>query len=118
MTAPGLIAVALVPKCTVCLAAYGSVFAAADVSGFVVGPMVSLLVVLSAGLLIWHAVRRRNGVLGATGLLGVLSIYGLGRELGLPWGLWLGVLLLSGGYLHECLRSLRRHRAFAAAGAR
>lgn len=115
LTAPGVLAAALVPKCPVCLAAYGSVFAAADVSGFVVGPLVTTLVILSVALLTWYAVRRRNFVLGASGVAGLLAIYGLGRQLDLPWGLWLGAGLLAGGYLHEVLRRLRASRAPAQA---
>lgn len=116
VTAPGVVALALIPKCPACLMAYGSVFAAAGVSRFVVGPLVTVLMVLSAAALFGYALMRRNPILAITGSLALASIYWLGRERGLPWGNWLGVALLAGGYLHDYVRS--RRRVLANAGER
>lgn len=115
VTAPGMVLLALLPKCPMCLMAYGGVFASLGVSSLIVGPFGTALAILSLALVVGFAVRLRNVVFGAAGILALGAIYGLGRELGLEWGTWVGAALLTAAYVHELVRAARSRRVAARA---
>lgn len=99
---------ALLPKCPMCIMAYGGVFAAAGVSQFLVGPFGTALAVVSVGLIVAFAIRRSKVVFGVASIAAVVSIFGLERQLGWTWGTWVGVSLLLAAYVYEIVRPCAR----------
>jgi len=95
---------AVLPKCPVCLVAYGSLFASTAVSSFITGPLGAILAVATVLLFGLFAIRRRSPVFGLLGALAVVAIYGIGRDQGRTWGIWLGLVLLMIGVVHEVVR--------------
>jgi hypothetical protein len=102
---PLVVVMALIPKCPMCLLAYGAVFGAAGTARFVVGPLVAVLAVLSLVANSFVSIRRSSLLLFATGTFAISLIYGLDRWAGFPWAKWVGLAVMASGHVYEGLHN-------------
>lgn len=93
--------VAVLPKCPLCLMAYGGIFATAEVSAVVASPLVAVgLVVIGLTLAVLYAWRVRSPLFALFAIVAMVAIVGEWRVLGL--------IVLALGSLIESLRRRRR----------
>lgn len=95
------LAVVLLPKCPLCLAAYGGLFAFAGLSAILVHPavIVGLAAVSLLAMLAWAWPRRRLVAMGVA-TVAVVAIV-VGRWSAAPWLSWTGIAALVLGYFAE-----------------
>ncbi len=87
----GAVVLALLPKCPLCLAAYGGVFAVAGVSRAILSPtVVGVLALLAAAGVVAYALPRRRFAMLGTCVLALLMVLA-GRWLDAAWLTGLGV---------------------------
>ncbi|HMB71917.1 MAG TPA: hypothetical protein VKU85_21595 [bacterium] len=74
-----MFALAILPKCPICLMAWGGILASAGLARLVTNPMVAFsLALLSLAIVLTHAIRRRDWRFAAVGVL-VVSVLVLRR---------------------------------------
>lgn len=105
--------VALLPKCPMCLVAYGGLFVSLELARFATHPLVAIaLASLAIAGLVLYARRAASVTLVVAVALAMVLLL-LARVPSLAWLRWLGFAGLLFGYVAELLRR-RRIRASSA----